>query len=82
MKLGALPNLSSLTKLPLLWERVWGQRPGVGKISAVPCLGGVLYEGWFLFLGPPRHWQERNRKGRVNISIVVAGCFTGKATGS
>ena len=48
MKLGALPNLSSLTKLPLLLERVWSQRPcrewvgpGVGKISAVTCLGGV-----------------------------------------
>lgn len=25
MKLGALPNLSSLTKLPLLLERVWGK---------------------------------------------------------
>lgn len=48
MKLGALQNLSSLIKLPLLLERVWSQRPGrewvgpgMGKISAVTCLGGV-----------------------------------------
>lgn len=54
MKLGALPNLRFLTKLPLLVERVWGQRtgrewvgPGVGKISAVNCLHG------FCFTGPP-----------------------------
>lgn len=44
----SLPNLNSLSKLPLLLERVWSQRPcrewvgpGVGKISAVTCLGGV-----------------------------------------
>lgn len=26
-----------------------------------------------MFLGPLRHWQERNRKGRAKISKVVVG---------
>lgn len=87
MKLGAVPNLSSLTELPLLLERVWGQRPG--REWAGP--GGEEQRhhmpGWsvcftrvaFSLLScsqappPPRHWQERNRKGRAKISVVVVG---------
>lgn len=45
---------------------VWGR--SVPSLAWVECL---LYKGWFLFLAPPRHWQERNRKGRAKISKVV-----------
>lgn len=72
MKLGAVPNLSSLTELPLLLERVWGQRPGrewagpgVGKISAITCLGGVsAYLGLVLVLSPPKALAGEKQEGK------------------
>lgn len=87
MKLGAVPNLSSLS-YHCYWKGcgakgLVGSGLGlVGKSSAIIYLGGVsallgLLSVYYLVLRPPRlpprHWQERNRKGRAKISMVVVG---------
>lgn len=49
-------------------------------MPAVTCLGGVSALLGLVIVPrlpppapPPRHWQERNRKGRAKISRVVVG---------
>lgn len=49
--------------------------PGIGKIRAITCLGGVsALVGLVLVpIPPPRNCLERNRKGKAKISTVVVG---------
>lgn len=65
MKFSAVANLSPLTKVPLLLERVWGQRPGVRKIGAVSCLGGVsTFLGLVLVPRSPQALAGEKQEGK------------------
>lgn len=86
MKLGALLNLSSVLLSCHCYWKGCGTKGLVGSglglvrgrtVLAVTCLGGVLASLGLAIVprppSPPRHWQERNRKGRAKISKVVVG---------
>lgn len=89
MKLGALPNLSSLVSLSchcyckgcgakgLVGSGlglVWGRsEPAVTCLGGVSALLGLVIVPRLSSPPPARHRLERNRKGRAKISKVVAG---------